>query len=615
MVAARFFRCLTLDIVVWAAAPSLFLFVYVGSYSAPLDSVLPHLRLVMLAFFGVTMVRVCISRLISHKTGSVFVASVIIAFALLLMCLYYGLVLIGLHSWAQVISYQLICSYAVQLPVLSEALGISLLVAASTVVVVFAVIMVTVWTYLRHFDWTFDFAREISRYRFAGLLLLGMVMFGSEVLSFIMAPGTQRGEPLAMTFNPQAAMRRIEGHVFDGFSAELIDRQEDAERLTYKVSQHASPKNIILIVVDALRPDHLSVYGYERNTTPYLRTLEKSGMMRKVRAVRSSCSETACGLLSLTSSKYVFQFSNRPFTLQQVLKLHGYGIHMILGGDHTNFYGLKELYGEVDTYFDGAHASRSSMNDDQLVIDRAKSLIAWDGRPVMLQFHLMSTHVLGKRHESSIRYRPFASYFLPQFRTAENVERAVNFYDNGVVQADAMIGELLAILEAKHYLKNSLVVVTADHGEALGEHGMYVHGNGVYEETLRIPLMFLSYGYDPQPFDEHRRAVAQVDIAPTILAECGMALPKTWTGVPLQGFDKRDYTYFQERNDVGLIDYRDGANVLKFWTNTKSRRHFAFNLIRDEMEQSNTVDALPPMYLHELRFHLMRQRSVSDGTH
>src|SRR5262249_18426624 len=337
--------------------------------------------------------------------------------------------------------------------------------------------------------------------------------------------------------------------------------------------------------------------------------------MRKVRGVRSSCSETACGLLSLTSSKYVFQFSNRPFTLQQVLKLHGYGIHMILGGDHTNFYGLKELYGEVDTYFDGAHASNSSMNDDQLVIDRAKSLNAWDGRPVMLQFHLMSTHVLGKRHESSIRYRPFASYFLPQFRTAENVERAVNFYDNGVVQADAMIGELLAILEAKHYLKNSLVVVTADHGEALGEHGIYVHGNSVYEETLRIPLMFLSYGYDPQPFDEQRRAVAQVDIAPTILAECGMALPKTWTGVPLQRFDKRDYTYFQERNDVGLIDYRDEANIVKFWTNTKSKRYFAFNLIRDEMEQSNTVEVLPPMYLQELRFHLMRQRSVSDGTH
>src|SRR5262249_47376469 len=155
-----------LDIVLWAAAPSLFLFVYVGSYSAPLDSVLPHVRLVMCAFLGVTMMRLCMSRLISQKHGSLLAASIIIACALLLVCLYYGLVLIGLHSWAQVISYQLICSYAVQLPVLSEALGISLLVAASTVVVVVAVVMVTVRAYLRHFDWTVDFVRELSPWRF-----------------------------------------------------------------------------------------------------------------------------------------------------------------------------------------------------------------------------------------------------------------------------------------------------------------------------------------------------------------------------------------------------------------------------------------------------------------
>jgi arylsulfatase A-like enzyme len=137
----------------------------------------------------------------------------------------------------------------------------------------------------------------------------------------------------------------------------------------------------------------------------------------------------------------------------------------------------------------------------------------------------------------------------------------------------------------------------------------------VYDEALRIPLMFLSYGYDPQPFGNHRRAVAQVDIAPTILAEFGMALPKTWAGVPLQELDTRSYTYFQEGDDVGLIDYRDGTGVLKFWTNTRSKHQFAFDVIRDETEKSNAIDALPLPYVQDLRFRLMQQRSVSSGTH
>jgi hypothetical protein len=83
----------------------------------------------------------------------------------------------------------------------------------------------------------------------------------------------------------------------------------------------------------------------------------------------------------------------------------------------------------------------------------------------------------------------------------------------------------------------------------------------------------------------------------------------------LQELDTRSYTYFQEGDDVGLIDYRDGAGVLKFWTNTRNKRQFAFDVIRDETEKSNAIDALPLPYVQDLRFRLMQQRSVSSGTH
>jgi hypothetical protein len=61
---------------------------------------------------------------------------------------------------------------------------------------------------------------------------------------------------------------------------------------------------------------------------------------------------------------------------------------MILGGDHTNFYGLRKIYGAVDSYYDGASTNRYYVNDDDLVLDRLASFPPWDGSPTMIQFQL-----------------------------------------------------------------------------------------------------------------------------------------------------------------------------------------------------------------------------------
>ena len=228
----------------------------------------------------------------------------------------------------------------------------------------------------------------------------------------------------------------------------------------------------------------------------------------------------------------------------------------------------------------------------------------------MLQFHLMSAHIMGKRQESSLRYLPSVNYGLSRNQSAEHIERAVNYYDNGVVQTDAVIHDLLATLKAKNYLDHSLVVITGDHGESLGEHGLFAHANSVREEALRVPLILLSYGYVPAPLPEHVPTASQVDIAPTMLAELGFVRPRTWTGMALQNFAGREFSYFQEGNDVGLIHNRDPQNLWKFWMNMKTQRQYAFNLSEDPHERHNAVDSLPAEYLKTLRLQRMQLRSV-----
>src|SRR4029079_12988499 len=118
----------------------------------------------------------------------------------------------------------------------------------------------------------------------------------------------------------------------------------------------------------------MQVYGYERPTTPFLSQMVANGSAVRVRRTQSVCSESACGLLGIGSSRYVHQFLDKPLTLPEVLRLQGYEAHMVLSGDHTNFYGLRTMYGEVDSYFDGTMSPTGYANEDALVLDALKRL-------------------------------------------------------------------------------------------------------------------------------------------------------------------------------------------------------------------------------------------------
>src|SRR6185436_17391882 len=120
------------------------------------------------------------------------------------------------------------------------------------------------------------------------------------------------------------------------------------------------------------------------------------------------------------------QFSQHPFTLHQALQRHGYRTYMILGGDHIAFYGMRAIYGRVDDYFDGSMVQNRYINDDRVIVEKTATLPEWDGRPVLMQFHLVSTHTIGLRDERFVRWQPTVNYALNRARQPENVQRAVN---------------------------------------------------------------------------------------------------------------------------------------------------------------------------------------------
>ena len=604
-------RWLALDIAAWYAAPAVFLALYVGRDLAPMTSIAPHLRIVALPLVALWLVRIVVAASLGARAARLAGAA-LSALLLATLIAYYALVLIGLRAWGRVVSVDLIVAYGAELPKFAEALGIALLPAGAALAAALMLVFAAAWLYLGRFDWAPLAARALRAPRVALMALIGTLACGLELYRFLAGPPAVEYEPISVTLNPLLAASNVNGHAVDRLAAARRDAQQDAARRAYRPAAGAQRRNVILIVVDALRADHMGVYGYGRDTTPRLQALQREGKLRFAPTVRAVCASSMCGLLAIATSQFVHQFSNRPITLQEVLRRHGYRVHMLLAGDHTLFYGLKQSYGEVDSYFDARTAEQLRyMNDDRVVLDRLARFDEWDGHPVMMQFHLMSAHSLGARDPKTVRYTPARNYALQMHEADDDAEAsAVNFYDNGVLQADSMIGAILDILARKGYLHEALVAITADHGEALGEHGFFQHANSVHEEVLRVPFVLLAYGYRPTGRIDGGRLASQVDIAPTLLAELRLPLPQTWQGRALQQAAAAPFVDFQERWEIGLFDLRDPHKLWKYWFDMRSGAEYAFDIAADARERFNAIDRVPASLAVEWRSHVLASASV-----
>jgi arylsulfatase A-like enzyme len=144
---------------------------------------------------------------------------------------------------------------------------------------------------------------------------------------------------------------------------------------------------------------------------------------------------------------------------------------------------------------------------------------------------------------------------------------------------------LLDDLAKKHYLSNAVVVITADHGELLGEHDLYTHAKSAYDEVLRVPFIMLSFGYQPRQRLDDRLRGSQVDVAPTILAELGMAKPVTWDGMALQSAPSGRIIHFQEGGYAGLYDERTPGQFWKYYMDVQTGAEVAIDVASNPAER------------------------------
>ncbi len=374
----------------------------------------------------------------------------------------------------------------------------------------------------------------------------------------------------------------------------------------------ASPRNVVLILADSLRADHFPHYGYARPTTPFLTELAGSGHLWKAEWAVSTCSETPCGVIGTLLSNRIGEAVGRGnVALHGLLKDAGYEVDFLLSGAHLVQPALRAAYGDsalFDRFSDSQATGRGT--DDRQVLAAAAAHPPASARPHFMFFFLMSSHLTGEKLAEHRRYEPELSILEAGARSRgvsarntlspEEQAAAINAYDNGLRQADDMIRRLFEGLRAKGYLDDAIVIISSDHGEALGEHGVYAHGSYLYPEFLRIPLFIYDTKrtYPPIPF------ASQTDIAATIAAAVGLPRPASWEGRDLHGEPPRVTSFVQnarkqEHPCRGIFE-RTGVS-LYYLLECATYPGGLFDLGRDPLGQVDLQETVDPALREALR--------------
>ena len=518
---------------------------------------------------------------------------IVLALTCTLQVYLYVLNIVSYESWDRSMTVHLVTAFwptawsgrEASFPV--GKIGISAFFAVPLVVVAGAF-----WMWGRRIDAAVDvWSTRSGRARIAGLAVVLLAVFATTLRA-----GVAGRDNLYFKQELLSSFFRPEGFAFEPTARRQATASHDAAlRAAYP---HTVPgtrhKNVVLIIVDSLRADRMQAYGYSRETTPFLSAMVESGRMKQVRDAFATCPESFCGITSTLASREFQDISADTFNVQDVLRDQGYAVHFLLSGNHRAWNGLPRFYHLRDgEMFDGSRTERYTMDDDRLVLEGLERVppasTLSPGQPAFFYVHLMSTHYLGVQFPESHVFTSADDRVSPGLEPYKILEKLnkPDRYDDKVLQADGVIHRLFDALDAKHYLEDAIVVVTGDHGEALGERDdhHWAHGWHLYNEDIRIPLLV----YDSPTADSPAASYpdltfgVQVDIAPTILDRLGLPVPASWEGESLLHPSPRRFTRHQTYfvpNRFAVL-YRDGGSLFKLIATPQYGKEELFDLRQD----------------------------------
>jgi len=320
--------------------------------------------------------------------------------------------------------------------------------------------------------------------------------------------------------------------------------------------QKSKPKQAILILLDAARPDRFSCYGYNRTTTPVIDKLAKRGVVFENHFAQGTTTRSSLptffysryynipifpssSVIPLTEPEDLFRkIDDESISLPKAYSRHGFKTVMIsahtwlrkdtpLGAEFDEVYDLSSILNTGDAYPSAEKVmdfTISWMNKNQ-------------DNDYFLYLHLMDTHFphsLNQEAKALMGDRKYSGDFFmaggfpkSSKKTLDNDERYYLdcLYDGSLNYADRQVGRLVDCLDSTERLDDTLIMITSDHGEHLIETpGRFSHGGKWYDAVARIPLVVF-YPRKVNP-DRVKAFTESVDLLPTSLNLMELNLPE-----------------------------------------------------------------------------------------
>ncbi len=344
-------------------------------------------------------------------------------------------------------------------------------------------------------------------------------------------------------------------------------------------------RNVLLISIDTCRADHLSCYGFLKNTTPNIDAIAADGILFEnvispVPITLPSHSSMLTGTIPPyhgVHDNYDYRLGESNLTLAEILKDKGFST----GGIVSAFvmgaqFGVDQGF---DSFNDRFENLQKTDKPERIGTRTSGFAIEWleehKDEKFFLFLHYFDPHYDYKPPE------PFASEFAP------------DLYAGEIAYTDYCIGQVIDKLKELGLYDSTLIIITSDHGEMLGEHGESTHSFYIYQGAVRVPLIFKLPGRDKSKVIT--KPVGLIDIVPTICGLLGIDKPDSAQGTDISGYctgkesSVRDDRYLYCES---FIPSKFGANPLLGVINNRykyiqAKNPELYDLLKDPKETDN----------------------------
>ncbi|MBN2803888.1 MAG: sulfatase-like hydrolase/transferase [Deltaproteobacteria bacterium] len=384
-----------------------------------------------------------------------------------------------------------------------------------------------------------------------------------------------------------------------------------------KASGTTTATNVVLVLIDTLRADHLSIFNKNtRVQTPFIKKIAEESMIFSQAMAEENWTKPS--IASLLTGLYPSSHQTKSDTnklpssakmISEYLKAMGFQTAgFVANGYISNKFGFERGWDFWTNYVREGKKNRAQFVADDSVEWLKKR---YEKKPFFMYIHTIDPHV---------PYIPPAKYRalyddepyngpIESTKTADLVERVKTgalklnerdkfrleaLYDGEISYHDDHLARVYKELANQDLLKNTIIVITADHGEEFFDHGLVGHGHSLYEELIHVPLIIRLPGANAEKSPkEYNEVVELVDILPTLFDSLGLQKPEQLQGESLIPVLKGEKRYWSK---AVYSEFMDGQRTVKsgiYKLILRGLKTTLFNLLDDPKETADLSDVNP----------------------